>query len=255
MLGLGSSLLSPYLAEEAGYNNTHSLLLDGANDNFDTNFSAQTILRAAPSDGFTVSFWANPDTTGRSFLGSTAVPSTSGQLVFMINSGALLTLIRSNNKAGLEQGGSVALNEWHMYSLVISAVGAGSGSDFVDMSHFVDGVDVNSTSSFNNTTYDDLALISLPDLAIGSQAEGSASNVFDGHIDQFAIWNRAVPEAHLAALAAHPGHDYTTDSGDYASSAFLEVYYKFDNNANDSSGNGHNGETVNGASFDTNLPS
>ena len=123
------------------------------------------------------------------------------------------------------------------------------------MSHFVDGVDVNSTSSFNNTTYDDLALISLPDLAIGTQSVGSATNVFDGHIDQFAIWNGALSEAQLTALAAHPGHDYTTDSGDYASSGKLQAYYKFDNNADDSSGNGHNGETVNGASFDTNLPS
>lgn len=256
MLGLGSSLLSPYLAEEAGYINTHALLLDGTNDGFDSNYSAQSILRAAGSDGFTISFWGNPDVTGRVPYGATTSPSTSGQFIATVSSGNLLTLIRANNTFAIELGGTVAVNEWHMYSVVITP---GSGSSNIDIIHFVDGVDVSSTSSFNNVTYDDLALITIPDLGIGTQnvnGSFSVSGTWDGHIDQFAVWNGALSAAQLAALAAKPEHDYTIDLGNYASSGKLQAYYKFDNNADDSSGNGHDGEALNGALFDaSNLPS
>ena len=57
MLGLGASLLSPYVEGAIPYSNTKSLSLDGTNDYVDTNYTSNTLFR----DSFSFSVWVKPD--------------------------------------------------------------------------------------------------------------------------------------------------------------------------------------------------
>ena len=57
MLGLGTSILSPYVEGAIPYSNTKSLSLDGTNDYVDTNYTSNTLFR----DSFSFSVWVKPD--------------------------------------------------------------------------------------------------------------------------------------------------------------------------------------------------
>ena len=99
MLGLGSSIVYPN-ALDSGYVNTHSLLLDGTDDYFDTNNTFQTLLRNCETTGFTFSTWVNLDnTTGlQGILGNQHTSSVLlGMIGFYFSSNGIYFIIRGKH--------------------------------------------------------------------------------------------------------------------------------------------------------------
>ena len=76
MLGLGTSILSPYVGQ-AGYTNTHSLSLDGAGSGSSADFlNTNTTLQAQLRNSFSFSLWVKLDegrpTSSKYFAGASA---------------------------------------------------------------------------------------------------------------------------------------------------------------------------------------
>ena len=58
--------------------------------------------------------------------------------------------------------------------------------------------------------------------------EHTSDNYFDGGIDDFAIWDDHLTAAEITAIhGLGMGADLTSDSGNYASSSNLELFYDF----------------------------
>lgn len=259
MLGLGSSIVYPN-ALDSGYINTHSLLLDGTDDYFDTNNTFQTLLRNCESTGFTFSAWVNLDDTSgaQAILGNQDSTSVvNGLIGFYFSSTAIYFIIRgkhddNSNKSYLAAVFSTAAaDEWNMWSVTFRP--GTTDTDVGTFTIYKNGVAQSPTVLLNTFTAQALSNIQFDNnLHIGNW--NGLDYDLDGHMDQWAFWNDDLSAANLLALYQTPGHDYTVDLGDYQSASKLDVYYKFDNNTNDSAETS-NGTLGNDASFDTEIPS
>lgn len=259
MLGLGNSVIYPDTLD-SGYVNTHSLLLDGTDDYFDTNSTFQTLLRNCESTGFTFSAWVNLDNISGSqslFGNQDSTSVVNGLIGFYFSGPALYFIMRgkhddSSSKAYLSAVSSAAAaDEWNMWSVTFTP-----GAADTDVGTFViykNGVAQSQTIVLNTFTGQALSNIQFDNnLHIGNW--NGLDYDLDGHMDQWAFWNDDLSAANLLALYQQPGHDYALNLGNYQGSGKLDVYYKFDNNTNDATGTS-NGSLANNASFDTELPS
>ena len=258
MLGLGASVAIP--AVLSGYENTHSLLLDGTDDYFDTNNSFQTLLRNCETTGFTFSTWVNLDNVAgqQAILGNQSTVSVVlGLIGFYFSGTALYFIIRgqhddNSNKSYLAGAFSTAAdNEWNMWSVTFTP--GASDTDVGTFTIYKNGVAQSSTVLLNTFTAQALSNIQFDNnLHIGNW--NGIDYDLDGHMDQWAFWSDDLPASNLLALYQKPGHDYTVNLGNYQGAGKLDVYYKFDNNTDDAAGTS-NGSLANDASFDTELPS
>ena len=92
MLGLGTSILSPYVAGETGYTNTHSLSLDGAGTGSDADFlNTNTTLQAQFRNSFSISCWVKLDDGRPSSTKYFAGTGVTGNIIgfFMSSSGTI----------------------------------------------------------------------------------------------------------------------------------------------------------------------
>ena len=259
MLGLGSSIVYPN-ALDSGYVNTHSLLLDGTDDYFDTNSTFQTSLRNCETDGFTFSAWINLDNTSGSqaiFGNQDSGSVVNGLIGFYFSGTALYFIIRgkhddNSNKSYLAGVfTTAAADEWNMWSVTFTP--GASDTDVGTFTIYKNGVAQSSTVILNTFTGQALSNIQFDNnLHIGNW--NGLDYDLDGHMDQWAFWNDDLPASNLLALYQKPGHDYTVNLGNYEGAGKLDVYYKFDNNTNDSAETS-NGTLGNDASFDTEIPS
>ena len=98
MLGLGTSILSPYVAD-AGYANSHSVALGGSGDFFDTNTALQTQIR----NSFTISAWIKLNDGTPSAVQYIAGASKSGNIIGFANNttGKLSAVHQSNSDIAL----------------------------------------------------------------------------------------------------------------------------------------------------------
>ena len=80
----------------------------------------------------------------------------------------------------------------------------------------------------------------------------------DGQLDEIAVWNDTLTSAEVGTLKDGP-LDLTSDSGNYASSANLQAWWRFEENTGtsiaDSSTKSNTGTLVNGATFSSSVPS
>jgi len=241
------------------YVNTHSILFDGADDYFDTNSTFQTLMRNCETTGFTFSAWVNiDDVSGAQALFGTQDSSgvTAGLVGFYFSGTGIYFVIRGKHddnsaKASIIGVFSVAAaDEWNMWSVTWTP---GSDTSSGTFAIYKNGV-AQSSIVFGNT----FSSQALSNILLDSNLHIGDFNGFnydlDGHMDQWAFWKEPLSANSLLALAQTPGHDYTVSLGNYQSTDKLDVYYKFDNNTNDSAGS-NNGSLQNNASFDTELPS
>jgi hypothetical protein len=260
MLELGFGISVAVQPREQAYVNTHSLLLDGTDDYFDTNNTFQTLLRNCETTGFTFSAWVNLDNVSgpQTLFGTQDTGGVANGLIGLYFQGtALYFIIRGRNDdtsakshlSGVFSAG--ASDEWNMWSVTFTP--GASDTDVGTFTIYKNGVAQSSTVFGNTFTAQSLSNIELDaNLHIGNW--NGLDYDLDGHIDQWAFWNDDLSAANLLALYQHPGHDYTANSGNYQSAGKLDVYYKFDNNTDDATGTS-NGSLGNDASFDTELPS
>ena len=86
------------------------------------------------------------------------------------------------------------------------------------------------------------------------------SHHLDGHIDEYALWDEALTSTEIEAIYNSGAPiDLASDSGNYASSANLIGYWRFEENSGtsiaDSSTNSNTATLENGATFSTDVPS
>ena len=129
--------------------------------------------------------------------------------------------------------------QWHHWMLFSDV------SALEDSKLYIDGVEQD-TAKFANTG--DISGNPQGDsLTIGTVNSGATNNLhFEGSLDEFSIFGG--DKTSKASTYYNRGRPY-----DVTNEADLQGYWKFENNANDSSGNGYHG-TVDGATFSTSTP-
>lgn len=260
MLELGFGISVAVQPSEQGYVNTHSLLLDGTDDYFDTNNTFQTLLRNCETTGFTFSTWVNLDDVSgaQAMLGNQDSTSVvNGLMGFYFSGTAVYFIIRgkhddNSNKSYLAGVFvTAAADEWNMWSVTFTP--GGTDTSVGTFTIYKNGVAQSATVLLNTFTAQALSNIQFDNnLHIGNW--NGLDYDLDGHMDQWAFWNDDLSAANLLALYQKPGHDYTVNLGNYQGAGKLDVYYKFDNNTDDAAETS-NGSLGNDASFDTEVPS
>lgn len=98
MLGLGASILSPYVESAVAFTNTKSLSFDGTNDYVDTNYTSNDLFR----DSFSFSFWVKPDdgqpASNIAVLGVEA-GSNADQVIVLIDTAGRISLAHASNSS------------------------------------------------------------------------------------------------------------------------------------------------------------
>ena len=146
----------------------------------------------------------------------------------------------NSDSGGASEGAHIEAQDdglWHHWMLFIDA------SDAENAKLFIDGVE-QETAKFANTGTNNTQQDSL---TIGAVDSGSTTGEhFGGSLDEFSIFGG--DKTSEASKYYNRGRPY-----DVTNEPDLQGYWKFENNANDSSGNGYH-STVDGATFSTDIP-
>ena len=248
MLGLGTSLLSPYVLE-SGYVNTHSLSLDGAGSGSDADFlDTNTTLQAQFRDSFSISCWVKLDDGRPSTTKYFAGAGTSGNIISFFVSSAAQTgfthfsngdiAIYSSNATQFSDGA----NDWTHVGVVVTETGGTTGYKLYTNGSEVAGTLTLGVSAANQSQY-----TSSINFAFGALNQTTATGGIDGLIDECAVFDDALTDAEMLAIynSGVPtditGHDH------------LFLYYKLNNSTTDEVGNS-NGSLNGQAAFSTTTP-
>ena len=255
MLGLGTSILSPYVGK-TGYDNTHSLSLDGAGtgadvDALDTNTTLQSQLR----DSYSFSLWVKLDegqpSSSKYFIG--AADQGKNIVSFGVTNSGLLTFIMTTFTSGTGTGRvlvssnaavfSSGANDWTHLGVVTTETGGTSSHKL-----YVNGQEVASTAIFGLSAAQHSAYTSSVNIIFGGlNSSGTSSGGIDGLIDECAFFDDALTDAEMLAIGGGgaptdiTGHDH------------LFLYYKLNNSTTDEVGNS-NGSLAGQAAFSTTTP-
>ena len=236
----------------------YALDFDGTNDyvaadNVTSNLDSSTGLP------FTVSAWAYPDTAVVS--GTPECPAeivsesceTREAIFSFHNSGANLNILffaqdgstqkfyhhgtASNSFTG--SSNTFESGQWHHIVMVVDSSGNGK--------LYVNGEQEATWSNGSNS--------SVNRFSIGQEWDGSASDFFDGKIDEVAIWNVALNAADVTSLYnSGNGLKASANSGNYDNSGDLVGYWKFNEGTGstltDNTSNSNNGTLTNMDSSD-----
>ena len=227
----------------------YALDFDGTNDNVSANGVA-TELDSSTNLPLSVSAWVYPD------------DGTSEQLVFgfydnnIFANGPSVWFGGTDLKFAYFNGGltavdtssTYAINNWHHVVLTI-----GSDRDGV---LYVNGSSAATFSGAHNSGSLDRFSIAVDydTVTVDDQAvAGNPTQYFDGKIDEVAVWNDELTSAEVTAIY-NSGNmlNVSSDSGNYASAANLQGYYRFNEGSGtslqDNSSNSNTG-TITGATW------
>jgi len=223
----------------------YALDFDGTNDNVSANGVA-TELDSSTNLPLSVSAWVYPD------------DGTKEQLVFgffknnafangpsvWYGAADLKFSYYDQTPTADNSSSTYAINNWHHVVLTI-----GSDQDGV---LYVNG---SSAATFSGAFAGSLDMFSIA-VDYDNNGEGSAggpTDYFDGKIDEVAIWNDELTSAEVTAIY-NSGNmlNVSSDSGNYASAADLQGYYRFNEGSGtslqDNSSNSNTG-TITGATW------
>jgi len=229
----------------------YALDFDGTNDYVAAD-GVTSNLNSSTGLPFTVSAWAYPDTT---VSGTTACCSQREAIFAFNNSGANLNLLfyaqdgstqkfyhhgtASNSYTG--SSNTFESGQWHHIVMVVDSSGNGK--------LYVNGGQEATWSNGSNS--------SVNRFSIGQEWDSStsASDFFDGKIDEVAIWNVALSAADVTTLYnSGNGLKASADSGNYDNSDGLIGYWKFNEGTGstltDNTSNSNNGTLTNMDSSD-----
>ena len=249
MLGLGTSILSPYVAGETGYTNTHSLSLDGAGTGSNADFlDTNTTLQAQFRNSFSFSLWVKLDDGRPSASQYFAGASTSGNVVgFSLTSTGQVGLTHlSNGDIALEATNAAVFsdgaNDWTHVGLVVTETGGTTGYKI-----YVNGSQVASSTLLGISAANQSQYTSSINVGFGALNGSTASGGLDGLIDECAFFDDALTDGEMSAIGGGgaptdiTGHDH------------LFLYYKLNNSTTDEVGNS-NGSLNGQAAFSTTTP-
>ena len=254
MLGLGASLLSPYVEGAIPYSNTKSLSLDGTNDYVDTNYTSNTLFR----DSFSFSVWVKPDdgqpSAFKTILGVETGSNADMVELFISTNGAIGFNHISNSALNIVgTSGGVFTNgaQSDFKHIVVTEEKVSSGNATTKV--YVNGVDtafsvlgggalVISEANFNAFDHGGL------ELNIGAtNDDGTQDQFYDGLIDEVAIFNKVLSSSEVTAIynSGAPKDESAHDG--------LLLYYRFEDDVTDTAGTSDG--TNNGATFSSTVPS
>tara|TARA_R100000773_G_scaffold43779_1_gene42968 strand:- start:3251 stop:4009 length:759 start_codon:yes stop_codon:yes gene_type:complete len=252
MLGLGKSILSPYVGGETPYTNTHSVRFPQSTttDFFDTNTTLQTQLRGS----FSISMWVKPDDGQSSFECFVGVNKGAQNAFnfFKGNNDTKLALIHfSNSGLALYQSNSANFTDGEMDYIHIGVVVTKNSGTLTSYKLYVNGSEVAGTLTSGITEANHSNYTNDLNLIIGASRFGSGlldqNNPFKGNADEFAFFDDALTDAEMLAIGGGgaptdiTGHDH------------LHLYYKMNNSVTDEAGNS-NGSLGAQAVFSTTIP-
>jgi len=196
---------------------------------------------------FTVSAWAYPDTTNNGAIfafNKTGNSDENLNLLFYARGGSTKKFYhydRGSSSWTLSTN-TFETGEWHHIVVVVDLSGNGK--------LYVNGGEEGTWSNGTNTSADRFS--------IGQEYDGSgstASDFFDGKIDEVAVWNVALSAADVTALYnSGNGLKASANSGNYDNSGDLIGYWKFNEGTGstltDNTSNSNNGTLINMDSSD-----
>ena len=224
----------------------YALDFDGTNDNVSANGVATEIASSSANLPLSVSAWVYPD------------DGTSEQLVFgfyknsgFANGPSVWFGVTDFKFAYYDQGvttvhssSTYEINNWHHVVLTISATRAGV--------LYVNGSSALTFSGAYNSGGLDMFSIAV-DYDSDEGSAGDPNQFFNGKIDEVAVWNDELTSAEVTAIY-NSGNmlNVSSDSGNYASAANLQGYYRFNEGSGtslqDNSSNSNTG-TITGATW------
>ena len=246
MLGLGTNITSPYVAD-AGYANSHSVALDGTGDFFDTN----TALQAQIRNSFTISAWIKLDDGqpdgGTQYIA--AANKTNNVIGFGVAStGKLVFVHQANSDLALYNADAATFSDgatdWTHVAVTVTETGGNTGYALYVNGSKIAGTIVNEVSIINHNNYTSDVSLGFGGLHLGS---GTAIAVIDGFIDECAFFDAVLEDSEISAIGGGgsptdlTGHDH------------LHLYYKMNNSTDDEAGNS-NGTLRADAAFSTTTP-
>jgi len=196
---------------------------------------------------FTVSAWAYPDTTDNGAIWAFNKTGNSDEnlnLLFYARGGSTKKFyhLEGGNSSWTVSTNTFDTGEWHHIVVVVDSSGNGK--------LYVNGGQEGTWSNGTNS--------SVNKFSIGQEYDGtgsSATDFFDGKIDEVAIWNVALSAADVTALYnSGNGLKASADSGNYDNSGDLIGYWKFNEGTGstltDNTSNSNNGTLTNMDSSD-----
>jgi len=222
-----------------GYANTHAIDLDGTGDLIKT-FKSSDLQTFVRSD-FSVSFWVKASSWQTFYLmGLDTTTGANTTAVFMrsLNIGAVYwqTSIKLGGVAfsGLAAAGTPSTSDYVHFVVTLRKGGASTNGTF---KLYVDGVEKISTDAATGTEQDS-TLVSTP-FVMPFGAYQSSGGSFSGHatatFDEIAMWTTALGASEVTALYnSGSTFDISSDNGDYTSSAYLENWYRLNNDLTNS---------------------
>jgi hypothetical protein len=246
MLGLSLNISPGAAIVDAGsvervapYSNTHAIDLDGTGDVIKTYKSGalQTLMRS----DFSISFWVKVSSWQTFYLmgfDTTTGANTTAVFVRSLNIGAVYwqTNIKLGGVAysGLAAAGTPSTSDYVHFVVTLRKGGASTNGTF---KLYVDGVEKISTSASTGTVQE-ATLVGVPfNMPFGAYqgSNGTYSGHATGTFDEIATWTTQLSAAEVTALYnSGETFDISSDSGDYTSSAFLQNWYRLNNDLTNS---------------------
>ena len=224
----------------------YALDFDGTNDYVAAD-GVTSNLDSSTGLPFTVSAWAYPDTTTKGAIfafNKTGNNAENLNLLFYAKDGSTKKFYHHGSGDNSYTGSTNTFEpgQWHHIVMVVDSSGNGK--------LFVNGEQEATWSSGTNT--------SVNKFSIGQEYDGTgstASDFFDGKIDEVAVWNVVLSAADVTALYnSGNGLKASANSGNYDNSADLVGYWKFNEGTGstltDNTSNSNNGTLTNMDSSD-----
>ena len=225
----------------------YALDFDGTNDNVSANGTAVTLNTSNNTNSLplSVSAWVYPDngTKDQLIFGLYKDnPFINGPSVWFGDNDTHFNYYDKINTSSIYSSTTYSINNWHHVVLTIGDNRSGV--------LYVNGSSALTISAANGEGGLDMFSIGVDYDAVSNKA-GNPAQYFDGKIDEVAVWNDKLTSAEVTAIY-NSGKmlNVSFDSGNYASAANLQGYYRFNEGSGtslqDNSSNSNTG-TVTGA--------
>jgi len=154
------------------------------------------------------------------------------------------------------QNSTISSGQWYHLGVVVPANGY---DDNTTWKMYINGSEYTGTYINSGNANMNLAYSGNSNLGAWQRSGTSLSNVFDGEINNAAIFNKGLDASNMAAIYnSGTPIDLSSNSGNYTESAALEAWWRFNEGTGtsytDSTGNGYTGTGVNTPTWSANVP-
>ncbi len=163
----------------------------------------------------------------------------------------------SNNRLSKRtQNSTISTGQWVHLGVVVPANGY---DDNTSWKLYINGSEYSGTYVNSGNSNVNLAYSGNSNIGVWTRAGTSLSNIFDGEINNAAIWNTALNATNMSAIYNSGSPiDLSVNTASYTVSSNLQFWMRFNEGTgtsyDDSSANSFNGTGVNSPTWSTNVP-